>query len=219
MDIPNINGTIGLDVNPIQSAERITKIDFGTLWNIAFGYKGLPFFQPYYSRGNYIQENNFEKGSAKFPDKIEVDKGKAPVYTKDSTNGNMVLFLPIWINNELIPVARVYGGCKKIIKETPMVARKGSVKELIRFDDYRFTIQGMCVGLKKEYPESQIEKLNGFFNLTEPVKIKNAFIDSLVKSEDFIIEDINFPDMRGVEHVKAFEMRIVSDSIFDLTEV
>jgi len=216
MRFPDINGTLGLDVNPVQSVTRITKIDFGTLWNIAFGYKGLPFIFPY-NRQNRINEPELNNEAAYFPNKKEINKGKAPLYTNDPDNGKLI-FQPIWINDVLIPVARVWGGCKKIIVETPLIARRGSVKELIRFDDYRFTIQGLCVGLKKEYPETQIEKLNDIFNIKESVKIKNAFIDSLVKADDFIIEDISFPDMRGVEHVKAFEMRIVSDSIFDLTE-
>jgi hypothetical protein len=221
MKIPDINGTIGLDVNPIQSVTGLTKIDLGTLWNMAFGYKGLPFLMPYVKQGNYLynEYDMLQREAAYLPTKKEADNGKAPVYTSDPSNSNKLLFLPIWINDTLIPVARVWGGCKKVIVETPLIARRGTVKELIRFDDYRFTIQGFCVGLKKEYPESQIEQINRYFNMQEPVKVKNAFIDTVAQTEDFIIEDINFPDMRGVEHVKAFEMKITADSIFDLNEV
>ncbi len=223
MRIPDINGTIGLDVNPVQSVTSITKIDLGALWNIAFGYWGVPFMVPYSRLQKTKEQEDLYNEAAYFTNRktasVRDANGKAPVYAKDNTNGNKVLFLPIWINDTLIPVARVYGGCKIEMVETPLIARRGTVKELIRFDDYRFTIQGMCVGLKKEFPSEQIEKLNSFFNIGKPVKIQNAFIDTLLKADEFIITELDFPDMRGVEHVKAFTMEIVADSIFDLNEV
>src|SRR3989304_8041012 len=126
MRFPDINGTLGLDVNPVQSVTRITKIDFGTLWNIAFGYRGLPFIVPYVNQGKYLYDEYdlLQKEAAYLPDKKQINKGKAPLYTNDPDNGKLI-FQPIWINDVLIPVAKVWGGCKKVIVETPLTARRG----------------------------------------------------------------------------------------------
>lgn len=71
----NLSGIVGVDVNPSKSIGGITKIDLGTLWNIAFGYRGMPIIFPYRRVGNYLTNKNFKNESVQFPSREGINEG------------------------------------------------------------------------------------------------------------------------------------------------
>ena len=129
-------------------------------------------------------------------------------------------FLPVWINGQLIPFAVLGVTCKKTIVSTPMPERSGSVHELISIDDYSFTLKGLLVNESNEFPEQDIADIHNLFLVNASVSMRSALSDIFLSGEfdhKVIIQDVNWPPSPGVEHVKAFEIKLVSDQIFELT--
>ena len=104
---------------------------------------------------------------------------------------------------------------KKTIVETPMVGRKGTVKELISVDDYEIRIAGVC--LDTDFPDQQINALNELYNINEAVTLKCALTDIFMDEEDkVVIKGIDFAEMRGCETAQVFTMELVTDRSFEL---
>jgi hypothetical protein len=128
-------------------------------------------------------------------------------------------FLPVWMNDFLIPFAVMGMTWKKTFVDTPMPERGGSVHELISIDDYVFSIRGLLVNEDGEFPEEDIIKLHDIFKINASVRLRSA-LSAIVLNGNFdemiIIRGIEWPTITGVQHVKAFEIRAESDMIFDL---
>jgi hypothetical protein len=129
-------------------------------------------------------------------------------------------FLPVWINDFLIPFAVIGMTWRKTIVSTSMPERGGSVKELISIDDYLFTIKGILVNEDNEFPEADIIAMHDLFKINASVRLKSA-LSAIVLNGNFnemvVIRDVEWPISTGVEHVKSFEIKVESDMIFDLT--
>lgn len=216
-----------LPVNIPYTIKQVTGFDLSTIWQMTFGYRGLPFPGTWLNsnipglsgtrKGSY-EGKDFEGMPLNFAqekDENKLSRLGAPLYAKGE-NGQL-FFMPVWLNDQILPICTVSGGSRKVIVETPLTGRRGTVKELIRCEDYQFRIQGICFGYNREFPEEKIQALKDLFEITRSVKIKSAFTDIFIKDGYVVVSDINFPETKGVEHVRGFEMTVTSDESFDLT--
>lgn len=120
-------------------------------------------------------------------------------------------------------VVRVSG--KKNIVKTPLIDRKGTVKELYSVDDYAISLKGFVIGDNGEFPEAEIDSLRSLFENKTALQIDNAITnvfltDPSVETNEkrrVVIESLEFPEVEGGRiNVKPFSMQLVSDHIFKL---
>lgn len=213
-----------LNVNLPYTIKKVTGFDIPTIWQIVFGYKGLPFPAKWLDSkipglsgrkdSNYQGEN--------FNETIRITKDKenklanlgSPLY---STNvyGSMY-FMPVWLNNILLPICTIGISGRKTIIETPLTGHKGTVKELIRNEDYNIKIDGICFSPEREFPEEQIQNLKDLYEINKSVTIQSALTDIFLKDCYVVITDIDFPAIKGVEHIRPFTMNLLSDEQLEL---
>lgn len=127
-------------------------------------------------------------------------------------------FLPVRINNYLIPFAVVGIQCKKTLVETPMPERGGSVTEMISIDDYIINIKGILINKNNDYPEKEIINIQKLFKINASLPLRSALTDIFLNgayNHQVIIKDVKWP-ATGNQHAKAFEMDCKSDMIFNL---
>lgn len=126
-------------------------------------------------------------------------------------------FLPVFINDVLVPFAVMSMNWKKTIVSTPMPERGGSVHELISVDDYTFNVKGLLVNEEGNFPEQGIIDLHKLFQVNKSVRMQSALSAIVLKGDELvIIKEVKWPHTPGVEHVKAFEIELESDQIFEL---
>lgn len=120
-------------------------------------------------------------------------------------------------------VVNIHG--KKTIVKTPMVQRKGTVKEQYNIDDYSIGIKGFLIGRDRKFPEAEINNLRQLFEAQTAVQIDNALTnifltDPALSSDEqrrVVIEDFDLPEVQGGrEYVRPFTMQLESDSVFTL---
>lgn len=106
---------------------------------------------------------------------------------------------------------------KKTIVETPMVGRKGSVKELISIDDYDIKLVAVLENANGDYPEQEVQDLVRLWEINEAIKMSCALTDYFLKEDDsVVIKTIEPIMMEAQEDMQAFNMTLVSDSPFEL---
>lgn len=184
------------------------------------GHKGLPFpggWIPSAGTGGYAGQD--------FPGIEQTRAGKELSDTgarlrKKDMNGRWY-FMPVVFMHEgrefEIPNALVSVKGKKTIVETPMVGRKGTVKELISIDDYEVSIAGVVVD-NDDFPEEGLSAINELFNINQSIRLKCALTDIFLDEDDMVvITDMDCPEMRGVEHARAIRLTCKSDNSFELT--
>ena len=104
---------------------------------------------------------------------------------------------------------------KKTIVSTPMVGRKGTVKELISIDDYEIRIQG--VALDTDWPDDQLAAIKEIYTVNESVQLKCALTDIFMDEEDMVvIKSIDIPEMKGIEHAQTYSLNLETDRSFEL---
>lgn len=104
---------------------------------------------------------------------------------------------------------------KKNIVSTPMVGRKGSVKELINIEDYDIRIQG--VALDTDWPDDQLAAIKEIYAVNESVQLKCALTDIFMDEEDMVvIKSIEIPEMKGIEHAQTYSLELETDRSFEL---
>lgn len=106
---------------------------------------------------------------------------------------------------------------KKTIVETPMVGRKGSVKELISTDDYEIKLMAVMEDPSGDYPEKEMQELVSLWEINEAVKISCVLTDYFLKGDDsVVIKTIDPVTVEGNEDMQVFNMTLISDSPFEL---
>ena len=106
---------------------------------------------------------------------------------------------------------------KKNIVETPLVGRKGSVKELISIDDYEIKLIGVLENENGDYPEQEHQELVRLWEINEVVKMSCALTDYYLKEDDsVVIKAIEPISVEAQEDIQAFNLTLVSDSPFEL---
>ena len=120
-------------------------------------------------------------------------------------------------------VVRVTG--KKNIVKTPVMYRKGTVKEQYNIDDYSISIKGFLIGENGQFPEPDMDSLRDLFELKRSVQIDNAITNiflndpglSRYEQQRVVIESLDFPEVEGGRiNVRPFTMQLESDFVFTL---
>lgn len=199
----------------------MTKFNVLRILEDVVGYKGLPFPGVWFPRketpGSYTGEDH-DLVTKQEPLKTLSNKGTT-LYKKDK-QGNYY-FMPVvfmYKGKEVeIDCALVSVTDRKNIIETPLVGRKGSVKELINLSDYQISITGALIGNNGEWPEEKLEKINELYNINEAIELKCALTDVFLEENDrVVIQELNIPGMNQTEHVQVVEIRCVTDRAFEL---
>jgi len=121
------------------------------------------------------------------------------------------------------PVISIVG--KKNIIETSLTERQGTVKELINIADWEITIRGLIIDKYGDFPEDEIQKMVDLFHKNKAVEIECALTDSFLMRWErkgnnlVVIEEINFPEVKGIMNVRPYELKLVSDAPFNLEEI
>jgi hypothetical protein len=111
---------------------------------------------------------------------------------------------------------------KKIIVETPLVNRRGTVKELIQTSDYDIVIKGLLVNKDNEYPERQVAEMLDVFEPNRTMLITSVLSDLFLLrrerkgSNRVVVRDIDVPGRAGIKHVVPYTLRLTSDEPFSL---
>jgi hypothetical protein len=158
-----------------------------------------------------------------------------PYYSGRSLNGSPYTavdkvtgreyYMPVTLGGMSLPFPVVSVTCRKHIIETPLVERRGTVKELISIEDWDIKIKGLIVSTSDVYPEEAVTQLRDLFERNEAIEMQNAITDIFLITPDrkgsdlVVIKDISFPEVRGVMNVRAYELSLVSDAPFDLKQV
>ena len=185
------------------------------------GYKGLPFPGAWFPRqetpGSYTGNDFNGIENANTPVKTNSNKGTT-LYKKD-LQGNYYFMPVVFVHagkEHEIDCALVSITGRKNIIETPLVGRKGSVKELINLDDYQVNITGCLLG-HGAWPEERLEEINELYNVNEAIELKCALTDIFFSETDrVVIQELNIPAMNQVEEVQVIEIKCVTDRAFEL---
>lgn len=195
----------------------MTKFNIGDLLKSVISYKGIPY------PGGFFPSvpNKYVAGKYDYPGDVHTQKKHSDlgsVLRKKDAQGQWY-FMPVVLEHKgteyEIPIAVVSISGKKTIVETPMVGRKGTVKELISVDDYEINIAGMLHD--SDFPESQIAEMNALFNINESVALKCALTDIFLEEEDkVVIKSMDFAEMKGMETTQIVTLSLITDRSFEL---
>lgn len=109
---------------------------------------------------------------------------------------------------------------KKLLVETPMIERSGSVIEEIGIDAWRISVKGFLIDPLNQFPDDQLDQLNQMFLNREPVRIKSALTDIFLEKNDrVVISTLDIPEKAKVIGVRDFSFELIQDGIFDLTSI
>lgn len=186
-----------------------------------FGPRGIPFSQA------YTPPTEIKPGPAEgYPDQPQIGSNDDTTFInmRNTIGAKLVtgqpVFMPVRINGLVLPNEPTMAvESQKVIVRTTLVGQKinrGSVKELIRTDDYRINIRGIAINQenKKVYPEDIIDKINKLYQLNEPVDIDSG-MTALLGVYRIVIESVNFP-FTPAQHAQAYEIVAYSDEDFSL---
>ncbi|MEI6900643.1 MAG: DUF6046 domain-containing protein [Bacteroidota bacterium] len=127
------------------------------------------------------------------------------------------MFMPITLGGLLLQNTIMSLHLKTTIVETPLINRKGTVKEQISIDDWDIRIKGMIVAKDNEYPDDEVKKLYDVIRKDEALEIKSVLTSiCLASDEKVVVKDFSLSEMRGIQHAQGFEMNLVSDLKFEL---
>jgi hypothetical protein len=181
------------------------------------GYKGLPYpgvWLPEVNRSG--KPDGYKFDGEYLEEKLYTDVGT--MLRKVDAQGRYY-FMPVFFlykdKSYEIPNAVISFTGKKTIVETPMVGRKGSVKELINVDDYEISIQ--AIAQAEDFPEAALTELNEIYNINESITLKCALTDLFLDQDDrVVIKSIDLSDMKGTENFTVFKMELITDRSFEL---
>ena len=146
-----------------------------------------------------------------------------PFYAKNLLG--MEMFMPITLIHKkdnvekklLLQNTIISMKMKKTIVETPLINRKGTVKEQISIDDWDIGIKGMIVSADNEYPDDAVTELRDFVNINEALDIASVLTAIFLnEDEKVVIRDFELSEMRGIQHAQGFTMSLISDVQFEL---
>lgn len=152
------------------------------------------------------------------------EEGTEFVTTRNQLNAHLpdgrLVFMPIALGGILLPNEPSISFTKtKNIVKTKLVGSKraGTVKELISDGDWNITIRGIALNFasRKFYPEDQVKAIRDLDARQEALDVECA-LTSLLGIYRLVIEEISFPEMIGVPHAQAYELKCTSDQEFNL---
>lgn len=171
----------------------------------------------------YAATFNYNSRAFEFEHKQQGTLG-APYYSV--TDLGREYYLPVFLDDFELPNPVISIDGRKIIVETPMVERKGTVKEIINIDDYQIIIRGIITNKdRNSMPEETLTKMRELFEKNEAVTIMNVLTDIFLKTPDrkgydkVVIKDFRIVPTPGVKNCCGYEMALLSDEAFSLIEV
>lgn len=189
------------------------------LYMKAFGVKA-PEYDLKETNEGLIAPNNY---SSVNPDVEPKSKyGSSPYFKQDALG--RYYFMPVKLGDLDLPYPIIRIQSRKNIVETQMTERKGSVIEIISQDNWKIYIRGFIFAHDRKFPEEDIYNMRKMYERNESLVISSVLTDLFLTSQDsnnnetdkVVITDINFPEVKGIEHVKPYEIQLISDSIFEL---
>lgn len=132
------------------------------------------------------------------------------------------IWLPITFKNVpglgdlFLPWCTIKISSKKTIVKTSLAERGGTVKELYSIDDYSASIKGFLIDPNRVWPEEDLYNLKTLWEANSSVDIDNILCDVFFQDSRVVVESLDFPEVVGSKHVVAFEMSLISDSVFIL---
>lgn len=199
------------------------EFDKVNLFEFFFGYRAVPYPQIILDRfkkdASVLQVEKYQFENLMNQDKETLLSKKGVKFYAKNSLGN-IMYMPVTLSTDskqvILENTVISLACKKTIVETPLVARKGTVKEEISIDDWEISIKGIIIG-KNFYPETEVEELKNLFEENKALGINNVltamFLDD---QEKVVIKSLELNDSKGMEHVQPFTMQMVSDTEFDL---
>ncbi|PQJ09494.1 hypothetical protein CJD36_019840 [Flavipsychrobacter stenotrophus] len=120
-----------------------------------------------------------------------------------------------------LPFAVVAIDNTKTIIKTGMTEREGAVNQVVNINSYNINIKGLLIGKGNEYPEDLEKMLRDVFVSGSAMALRNVKTDIYLNGMGYnvIVESINIPAHPGVQHVVGYDLRLTSNSIFDLEEI
>lgn len=153
--------------------------------------------------------------------KKKSESGKYGSYYAQDALGRTV-FMPVTLGGLFLPYTWISVSASKTIIETPMTEVRGTVKEIIKTDDYIFNLKGFIIGHDGKFPEKDVEDLKTLYERNEAVEIKCILTDIFLLTpeqggqDNVVIRTFDLNENPGVESVRGFEMNLVSDQAFEL---
>ena len=221
----------------------VTQFDLTSLYDLAFGVRGVPFQSKELYDKKIVQIADGEDFQS--PTTSSTDTGEF-IRVQKLLNARLPsgadVFAPIQIGDFILPNEPTISiSVKKNIIETMLHHKPkrifindfigqaisdykratskdyegGTVKEFLGFQDYEIVIRGVVINAAshKIYPETIVEKLNKLFQKNESLPIICG-LTALLGIERIVMKELRFPEMTGVQHAQAYEITCVSDAPF-----
>jgi hypothetical protein len=211
-------------------------INLNELYQRTFG--STPYVIPGQSPGDVAGDSSAQVGKAFTINGTKPDLSG----TLNSQLRTMVAGVEIWLPTTIVatidgvvtrvelPYSVIRVTAKKTIIKTPLMDRRGSVKEIYNIDDYQFSIKGFLIDQARIFPEKEMLLMKRLFETNESVElinpIANIFLSNAEQNgvaeemDKVVIEDLDFPEVEGGRtHVRPFSMKLESDTIFTLEVV
>jgi len=207
-------------------------LSLADLFEQAFGYKTRA-FEPKFQKAN-------KRGQ-------EQGKAGAPFYAKNAQGQEY--FMPVTISypdtgaaasppagvttdarsftskkSWQLPYPVISVESSKTIVRTQLTERRGTVKELINIADYQITIKGLILG-ESEFPETVISTLRDIYERNTPLSIQCPLTDIFLLrpdrsgSDQVVISELKLPAAGSSESVRPYELKLISDEIFNLISI
>lgn len=210
----------------------IRQFEINTLYQMAFGYRGLPFPHRPSSQG-INQADDFgkiEPQGVYQASEFGIDGAMPGVIQNKYTDGlpftrslaGMPLYMPtgfsvggsiVQLPNEPIISCSI----RKNIVETTLAGntRRGTVKEIINTEDWRIKIQGLCIDVTKQgFPEDEVEAIQQLFEYNKSVRIINYMLNNVFGIRNVVMRELVWRAMQGKPYSQAYELELISDEDF-----
>ncbi len=197
------------------------KYNIPDLLGAVTGYKGVPYSRGFFSMRpdkKFVGDDFMPGASAIF--RQEFVKGTR-LYKQDALG--QWYFMPVFVKHPSLPEGEMelphavisVTGSKSIV-ETPLVGRKGSVKELVSVNDYKISLAAFISSGDGSYPADSIIRMQELFEINETVEVVSALTDLILGGGQAVITDIGYPSTPGVEDGQAVTIECVTDQDFEL---
>ena len=197
------------------------------LFEDVFGYKTSA-FEPEFAKvaGDLVGQRN-ERGAA----------AGSPYYANDFFGREVFLPITLMIPSNGVVVNDLAAGqvgklkewtlyhsvvgidCQKTIVKTPLTERRGEVVELININSYNISIKGFLIAMSNDFPEDLVQNLKFAFETQQSLDLKCALTDIFLGTDKVVITNMVLPEVREVKNVRAFDLKLISDSIFNLFDL
>lgn len=131
-------------------------------------------------------------------------------------NGN---YTGVWT----LPYATIDPSLMVHVIDTELTERNGMVSELINISGFKISVKGYLVGQGNEFPEADFTTLCRLCALRVPMTVINPVTDILLQMNEgsnmVTIRAVKMPQKRGKKAVWDYEIELISEVPFNLTDI